>query len=602
MILVDVEGVSARRPDRPLFERLSLTVRTGDRIGIVGINGTGKSTLLRVIAGDSEPDEGAVRRGRGTTVSFLRQDPRLPSGTVREAAGAGWEATALLERVGMGSFADADIATLSGGQTKRVALAQVLTDPGDLLLLDEPTNHLDIDAIAWLESWLTQFRGGVVVITHDRHVLDRVTTRIVELDRGSNFVHDGGYVSFLEARNERESQSVLAESVRRNLARDELRWLRRGAPARSRKPKARIDAANAILQRAPTPSARQGDLDLAGAGPAAAALNSRMVLPTPRLGDKVVELHDVGHRYEGGPWLWEHLDLSLEPRGRLGILGANGTGKTTLLDLIAGRIAPTSGRVEAGPTAVVGYSDQQGRHLDPAQRVRDAVAGPTRQPTWEDAALLDRFWFDGDAQWAPIGTLSGGERRRLQMLLVLATRPNVLLLDEPTNDLDLDTLRALEDYLETWPGSLVVVSHDRAFLERVIEDVVAIDLPGGPGLVPGGYGAWEKARVQSRPARQAAAAGPVRAAPQQSSVPSPASPRGSTRRVRTPSTVRRLLAVAERELDAAVSLRDALVAQLSSAGSDHVELARVGGALASAEERVTMAEHRWLELAEELGS
>ena len=612
MILVDVEGVSARRPDRPLFEQLSLTVRTGDRIGIVGINGTGKSTLLRVIAGDSAPDGGSVRRGRGTTVSFLRQDPQLAAGTVRQAVGEGWEAAALLERVGMGAFADADVATLSGGQTKRVALAQVLTEPGDLLLLDEPTNHLDIDAIAWLESWLTRFRGGVVVITHDRHVLDRATTRIVELDRGSTFVHDGGYVSFLEARNQRESQSALAESVRRNLARDELRWLRRGAPARSRKPKARIDAANAILTRASTQSARQGDLDLAGAGPATAAQGSKSALPTPRLGDKVVELHDVGHRYDDGPWLWEHLDLSLDPRGRLGILGANGTGKTTLLDLIAGRISPTSGRLETGPTAVIGYSDQQGRHLDPAQRVRDAVAGPTRQPTWEDAALLERFWFDGDAQWAPIGTLSGGERRRLQLLLVLATRPNVLLLDEPTNDLDLDTLRALEDYLETWAGSLVVVSHDRSFLERVIDDVVAIDLTGGPGLVPGGYGAWERARVQNRPARQAATAGPARPstaqigalpASHQSGSPPPAgSAQGNPTRVRTPSTIRRLLAVAERELDTAVSTRDSLVAQLSLAGSDHVELARVGGALAVAEERLAVAEHRWLELAEELGS
>ncbi|GAC1590397.1 MAG: ABC-F family ATP-binding cassette domain-containing protein [Acidimicrobiales bacterium] len=602
MILVDVEGVSARRPDRPLFEHLSLTVRAGDRIGIVGINGTGKSTLLRVIAGDSAPEGGSVRRGRGTTVSFLRQDPQLAPGTVREAVGAGWEANALLERVGMGSFADTDVATLSGGQTKRVALAHVLTEPGDLLLLDEPTNHLDIDAIAWLESWLTRFRGGVVVITHDRHVLDRVTTRIVELDRGSNFVHDGGYMSFLEARNQRESQSALAESVRRNLARDELRWLRRGAPARSRKPKARIDAANAILTRAPAPSARQGDLDLAGAGPATAAQSSRSALPTPRLGDKVVELQDVGHRYDGGPWLWEHLDLSLDPRGRLGILGANGTGKTTLLDLIAGRIAPTSGRVETGPTAVIGYSDQQGRHLDPGQRVRDAVAGPTRQPTWEDAALLERFWFDGDAQWAPIGTLSGGERRRLQMLLVLAMRPNVLLLDEPTNDLDLDTLRALEDYLETWPGSLVVVSHDRAFLERVIDDVVAIDLPAGLGLVPGGYGAWERARAQNRPTRQAAAAGPARPSTLHGAAPSPSATPVSARRVRTPSTIRRLLAVAERELDIAVSIRDGLVTQLSAVASDHVELARVGGALATAEERVAAAEHRWLELAEELGS
>ena len=596
MILVDAERLGARRPDRALFENLALTVRTGDRIGIVGINGVGKSTLLRVLAGEDAPEEGTVRRGRGTTVALLAQEPVLPPGTVAAAVGAGWQATSLLERVGMGAFADVDIATLSGGQAKRVALARVLAHPPDLLLLDEPTNHLDIDAIAWLEGWLASFRGGLVMVTHDRHLLDRVTTRMIELDRGGAYVHEGGYASFLEARSEREAQAAVAETVRRNLARDELRWLRRGAPARSRKPKARIDAATAIIEKAPAPSARPGALDLASAGPASA----RSPLPTPRLGDKVIELHDVGQRFGAGPWLWEHLDLALDPRGRLGILGANGTGKTTLLDLLAGRLEPTAGRVERGPTVVVGYSDQLGRELDPAQRVRDAVAGPTRQPTWEDAALMERFWFDADAQWAPIGTLSGGERRRLQLLLVLAGRPNVLLLDEPTNDLDLDTLRALEDYVDTWTGSLVVVSHDRAFLERTVEDVVAIDWPTGAGLVPGGYPAWEARRRAARTGRQATAAGPSRSAPPPPSgrEPPPASVRT---RSRTPSTLRRLLGVAERELEAATAARDERAARLGEAGADHRALAEAAHDLAAAEERLVAAEHRWLELAEELG-
>ena len=591
MILVDAEGLGAERPGRPLFRDLSMTVQTGDRVGIVGINGTGKSTLLRVLAGSAPPERGVVRHGRGVRISSLEQEPALTGSTVQAAIGSGWEAESLLERVGMGAFADADVATLSGGQAKRVALARALLAPADLLLLDEPTNHLDIDAIAWLEDWLDRFRGGLVVITHDRHVLDRVTSKMVELDRGQAHTHDGGYASYLGARLTREAQAATAESVRRNLARSELAWLRRGAPARTRKSKARVVSATKLIESAPTPTARPTALDLRAANQAGSS--SSATLPTPRLGDKVVELHDVGHRFGDGPWLWEHLDLNLDPRGRLGILGANGTGKSTLLDLIDGRLTPTAGRIERGPTVVIGYSDQAGRRLDPEMRVRTAVAGPTRAPGWEDAALMERFWFDGDAQWAPIGLLSGGERRRLQLLLVLAERPNVLLLDEPTNDLDLDSLRALEDYLEEWPGSLVVVSHDRAFLERTVEDVVALDLPGGAGLVPGGYPGWEALRKSRRPTRPVAA--PVRAN-------EPTAGRATSRsRDRTPSTLRRLLERAEKELDDAVADRDRLVVEAGAAAADHVALNEVTTRLATAEARLALAEAAWLRVAEELG-
>src|SRR3954469_16126975 len=243
MILVDLQRVAARRPDRPLFEELSLTVSSGDRLGVVGRNGSGKSTLLRVLSGESNPEEGAVRRGRGVRIGFLDQRPELPAGTVRAAVGSHWEAAAILERLGMGALADADVATLSGGQAKRVALARVLVEEVDLLVLDEPTNHLDVDAIAWLENRLADFRGGLVLVTHDRHVLDRVTTRILELDRGRGYAYEGGYDAYLEARAERRERSAVAEDKRRTLARQELVWLRRGAPARTRKPKARIEAA-----------------------------------------------------------------------------------------------------------------------------------------------------------------------------------------------------------------------------------------------------------------------------------------------------------------------------------------------------------------------
>jgi ABC transport system ATP-binding/permease protein len=590
VILVDLERVTVRRPDRPLFENLSLTVSAGDRLGVVGRNGSGKSTLLRVLAGEASPEAGGVRRGRGVRIGFLPQDPVLPPGSVGAVVGPGWEATAILERLGMGALAGADVATLSGGQAKRTALARLLVTEVDLLVLDEPTNHLDVDAIAWLEERLARFRGGLVLVTHDRHVLDRVTTRMLELDRGRGHIHDTGYTGYLAARSLRAEQEATAETVRRNLARSELAWLRRGAPARTSKPKARIAAATAIVEgRAPGPD-RPGDLDLGAAGQG---------LVTPRLGNKVVQLERAGHRFGDGAWLFRNLDLDLDPGGRLGIVGPNGSGKSTLLDVVAGRRAPAEGTVDVGPTVRLGYFDQRGADLDLSKRVREAVAGKAGQPSWDQVRLMERFWFDDDAQWAPIGTLSGGERRRLQLLLVLTGLPNVVLLDEPTNDLDLDTLRALEDHLETWPGSLVVVSHDRAFLERTVDDVIVLDGRGTARRPPGGYAAYEAARRTAGvrdTTPPAAPGGATRAAAPTSPPPSAAGPKR-----RSASTLRRLLDQAERELAAAGDERGRLQGELARVVNDHVALAEVANALATAEIRLAEAEERWLALAEELG-
>jgi ATP-binding cassette subfamily F protein uup len=577
VILVDADRIAAHRPGRPLFDDLSVTIQTGDRLGVVGINGTGKSTLLRVLARQTEPEAGIVRTGRDVRIGFLGQRPELPAGTVRAAVGEHWEAAAVLDRLGMGALQDADVATLSGGQAKRVALAQLLVTESDLLVLDEPTNHLDIDAIAWLEDRLAAHRGGLVLVTHDRHVLDRVTTRVLELDRGRAFLHDGGYAGYLEGRAAREERAAAAESVRRNLAKKELAWLRRGAPARTRKPKARIDAATAVVEGRAEAEARVGSLELH--------------FGTPRLGDKVIELHGVGHRFGDSDLLFRDLELALDRRERLGVVGPNGSGKTTLLDLLAGRRQPAEGRIETGPTVRLGYYDQTGADLDPAQRVREAVAGP-HAPSVEDALLLERFWFDRDAQFAPIGTLSGGERRRLQLLLVLAQRPNVLLLDEPTNDLDLDTLRALEDFLEDWPGALVVVSHDRAFLERTVEDALVLDGHGRAGRAPGGYAAWEAAR-------RAGVSAPAVAAGGRASARSARPVREPGPKHRSPSTLHRLVTTAEREVAGLERRRDALHADLAAAATDHVELARLGRLLADVESDLTAAEEHWLALAEE---
>ena len=587
MTLVDLAGVAVRRPDRPLFEDLSLTVQTGDRLGVVGRNGTGKSTLLGVLAGVLEPEEGVVRRGRGVRVAFLGQRPVLPPGTVREAVGGHWEAAAILERLGMGPLAGANVATLSGGQAKRVALAQVLVDEADFLILDEPTNHLDLDAVAWLEQRLASFTGGLVLVTHDRHLLDRVTTRVLELDRGHGYTYEGGYEAYLAARTERAEREASAETVRRNLARAELAWLRRGAPARTRKPKARIASATAIVEGRGPVADRPAPLDIAGRRPA-----------TPRLGDKVILLQGVGHRFaEHGRPLFEGLDVDLDPAGRLGIVGPNGAGKSTLLDILAGRLQPSSGTVEVGTTVRIGYYDQTGRDLDPSVRVRDAIAGRNEAPTLDQVKLMERFWFDDDAQWATIGTLSGGEQRRLQLLLALTTLPNVLLLDEPTNDLDLDTLRALEDFLEGWPGSLVVVSHDRAHLERTVEDVLVLDGAGHATVPEGGFAGWLAARNRPATAHPAAPPQPARAA-KPAPEPTPRAPKP-----RSPSTLRRLLTQAERDLESATRARDALAAQLAAPdGQDHVALARVAAELATAESHLHAVEERWLALAEELGA
>ena len=549
MILVDLERVGASRPGRPLYTDLSLTVATGDRLGVVGLNGWGKSTLLRVIAGEGESDGGTVRRGRDLRVGFLDQDPKLAPGLVRDAVPGGWEAEAALDRLGMGGVLDDDTSTLSGGQAKRVALARVLVEETDLLVLDEPTNHLDVGAIEWLEDHLAAYRGGLVIVAHDRHVLDRVTTR-------RSFVHEGGYASWLAHRIEREEQAVSAEQVRKNLARTELAWLRRGAPARTTKAKSRVASATALVEARPEAAARGGELDLARFGSA-------------RLGDVVVELHGAGFAWPGSAPLFEDLELLLDPRERLGIVGPNGSGKTTLLEVIAGRRAPTSGTVRHGSTVQLAYHDQHGAELDLGMRVRDAVAGG-HPPTNEHASLLERFWFDRDAQFAPIGTLSGGERRRLQLLLVLARRPNVLLLDEPTNDLDLDTLRALEDFLEDWPGALVVVSHDRVFLDRTVERRIELGTPS---------------RSSSR-----------------SGAPAPSTRQRTEGKGRSASTLRRLVGQAEREVESGTAERDRLLAALAAAGSDHVELTRLGAALAVVEASLAEAEERWLALADELGA
>ena len=600
MILIDAQGLKASRPNRPLFDNISLTLSDGDRIGVVGLNGCGKSTLLRILSGDYAPDSGVVRYGRGARIGILAQQPALPSGSVRDAVSADWRGEAMLDRLGMSGLIDAQTNELSGGQQKRVALAKLLVSEWDALILDEPTNHLDLDAIAYLEEWLANFRGGLILVTHDRHVLDRVTTKVLEIDRGKAYLHmpaqrsDGsGYAAYLAARIEREEQAVTAEQKRKNLARTELAWLRRGAPARTTKPKARIAAATELVNRRPEAAARSGEIGLS--------------LGNQRLGSKGVELHGVafswptarpnaGANGDAGALVLNAFDHELEPGDRLGIVGPNGAGKSTLLDLISGRLKPTHGHLDIGSTVKIGYYDQLGRELNVNQRVREAVAGDKGQPSIEDNQLMRQFWFDGDTQHAPISTLSGGERRRLQLLLTLIEQPNVLLLDEPTNDLDLDTLRALEDYLDEWPGIVVVVSHDRVFLDRTVVDVLALDGVGGAAVVRGGVAGWLKQR-KSAPTEQMSGTqrGKLISTPDVAA----AELKQKSKSTKSPSTLRRLLAQSETTLAKATAELEKLTAQMSAAGSDHVKLTKISEELAKAQAKVNSAEETWLALAAE---
>ena len=589
MILIDAAGLKASRPNRPLFADVSLTLSDGDRVGVVGINGCGKSTLLRFLGREAEPEAGEVRWGRGARVGFLPQQPVLPAGTVRDAVGAGWEGEAMLDRLGMAALVDSRTDELSGGQAKRVALARLLCGEYEALILDEPTNHLDLDGIKFLEEWLAAFRGGLVLVTHDRHVLDRVTTRVLEIDRGAAYLHlpagqhaGSGYAAYLAGRAEREERAEVAEQVRRNLAVKELAWLRRGAPARTAKPKARIATATALVQGKAQAAAREGSLALS--------------MGSQRLGSKGIEARDIVFRWPDGTPVLGGVNVAFEPGDRVGIVGPNGAGKSTLLDLIAGRLTPTAGEVERGTTVKIGYYDQLGRGLDLTQRVREAVAGNKGEPSLTDVTLMKRFWFDGDAQFAPIGTLSGGERRRLQLLLTLVEQPNVLLLDEPTNDLDLDTLRALEDFLDDWPGIVVTVSHDRSFLDRVTDELLALDGRGGAEWVRGGVGAWLAAHQATADVPQQA--GRSSAPAKAPSAPAGRAPAAKPAAGRSPSTVRRQLGQAERDLAAATDRRDSVLRELQDA-LDHREMAAIGERLAAAQQAVDEAEEQWLALASE---
>ncbi|MGV0635739.1 ABC-F family ATP-binding cassette domain-containing protein [Mycolicibacillus trivialis] len=487
--LLGAEALHLRYPTGVVLDGVSLGVDDGDRIGIVGRNGDGKSSLLGLLTGRIDPDRGRVTRRSGLRVGALAQaDTLIAEQTVGhtlvgDAADHEWASDPRIRDVVDGLVADLDwkaaIGTLSGGQRRRVQLAALLIGDWDVIALDEPTNHLDLQGITWLADHLTtrwaRNTGGLLVITHDRWFLDEVAATTWEVHDRTVEPFDGGYAAYVLARVERDRQAAVAEAKRQNLLRKELAWLRRGAPARTAKPKFRIEAANALIADVPP---LRNSVELAK-------------LATARLGKTVVDLLDVSVSYDGRPVL-SNVEWRIGPGERTGIVGANGAGKSTLLGLIAGTVAPDTGRVKRGKTVQLGVLDQQSGELAglAGDRVADVLAGLRndyrvggRELT--PAQLLERLGFDRAQLSARVGDLSGGQRRRLQFLLVLLAEPNVLILDEPTNDVDTDMLTAIEDLLDSWPGTLIVVSHDRYLLERVTDQQYGI-LAGRLRHLPGG--------------------------------------------------------------------------------------------------------------------
>jgi ATP-binding cassette subfamily F protein uup len=487
--LVNLEAVSKAHGTTGVLDAVSLGVADDERIGVVGRNGGGKSTLLRILAGDEAPDTGRVTHVGGLSVGRLAQHDRLTPGAtvlhsvVGDGAEHEWAADGRVRGVlgGLlrGIAHDAVVDVLSGGERRRVALAALLVDDPTLLLLDEPTNHLDLEAIDWLARHLAARRGALVVVTHDRWFLDAVCEATWEVADGAVHAYDGGYAAYVLARAERDRQAAAGEDRRRNLMRKELAWLRRGPPARTSKPKFRIDAANALI--ADEPPVRD-TVEL-------------MRFAASRLGKNVYDIEDVTLSL-GGRVLLDDVTWRLGPGDRVGLLGPNGAGKTTLLRLLVGDLQPTSGQVKVGTTVAPAYLSQQVGELDPSQRVLEAVediakrvsVGRGREQT--AGQLLETLGFPSARQWTPVGDLSGGERRRVQLLRLLMAGPNVLLLDEPTNDLDVETLSQVEDLLDGWAGTVVVVSHDRWFLERVCDTVWALPGDGSLRHLPGGVEAY----------------------------------------------------------------------------------------------------------------
>lgn len=619
MNLVTLEGVSKQYSERLLLDRVDLLINEGDKIGLIGPNGSGKTTLLRMIAGREAPDSGQITVWGHIRIQYLSQEPVLTGNlTVLETLlqsdspdmkrllayrrvseqlqlrpddpalqhqlhnlnaeleqSNGWQvenqAKTILTRLGVTQF-ETPVANLSGGQQKRVALAQALLSPTELLILDEPTNHIDAEAIMWLEDYLAGLSGGLLMVTHDRYFLDRVVNRIVELDRRQLVSYPGNYSRYLEKREVRHERLAANELKRQNLLRRELEWLRRGAQARSTKQKARKQRVAELMQLSYDRAERSVAMALAGR----------------RLGKQVLTVEGLNHSYDGQPVL-ENVSFYLGPGDRVGLIGLNGAGKSTFLDILAGRLRPEQGRLQWGETVVLGYYDQKSSGLREDQRVLDFIEAEAplvrtdQGERIEAAQMLDWFLFTRPEQQAKIRSLSGGERRRLYLLQALVHQPNVLLLDEPTNDLDIQTLNVLEQFLDHFQGALVVVSHDRYFLDRTVDFLVAVENGQLSGRYPAPFASFLVAR-QVPPENQQAVGRPEKG---RESRPGKASWK-----------IQRELESLEATIASLESEKEALVLAINQNSHDFVQLRILSGRLAQLETTLDQALAQWLELSQ----
>ncbi|NLU69997.1 ABC-F family ATP-binding cassette domain-containing protein [Streptomyces sp. HNM0574] len=610
--LVNLEAVGKVYGTRALLDGISLGVSEGDRIGVVGRNGDGKTTLIRILAKLEEADSGRVTHNGGLRLGVLTQHDSLdPAATVRhevvgDMADHEWAGDAKIRDVLTGLFGGLDlpgfshgldtvIGPLSGGERRRIALAKLLISEQDLIVLDEPTNHLDVEGIAWLARHLRARRSALVCVTHDRWFLDQVCTRMWDVQRGAVHEYEGGYSDYVFARNERERIAAQEETKRQNLMRKELAWLRRGAPARTSKPRFRIEAANALIANEPPPR------DTA----------ELMRFANSRLGKTVFELEDVS--VQAGPKvLLKHLTWQLGPGERVGLVGVNGAGKTSLLRALADTAATggerpselvSGGRIKVGKTVKLAYLSQEVAELDPTLRVLEAVEGVRSRvdlgkgKEMTASQLCERFGFVKEKQWTPVGDLSGGERRRLQVLRLLMDEPNVLFLDEPTNDLDIETLTQLEDLLDGWPGSLVVISHDRFFVERTTDNVLALMGDGTLRMLPRGIDEY----LERREKQQAAVAAP--AAPGAGSAgaaPSGAADAGKAGRSAGLSrAAQKEMSRIERQLDKVGEKESGLHARMAENATDFALVAELDAELRELAGQREELEMRWLELADD---
>lgn len=484
-MLLTAEHISKNYGSKQLLKDVSLYLNERERIGIVGLNGSGKSTLLKILAGFEQGDEGSISTNQNVQISYLSQNPNMNDeltvlGQVFEAYTQQfrelneYEVRSMLSKLGITEY-DAKIGSLSGGQRKRVALASALIHPADILILDEPTNHLDSEMVSWLEQRLSRFTGGLIMVTHDRYFLERVVTRIVELTHGKLYSYEANYSNYLQLKAQRFEMEKASERKRQAILRKEYEWIMRGARARGTKSRERIERFETLKEQS------------------APVLDNKVQMTTvsSRLGRKLIEMQEVSKKF-GTHTIINEFTYHIKRDDRIGIVGKNGAGKTTLLNLMTGELAPDNGMVEIGDTVQIGYFSQEGKELDLHQRVFDFISEiarevKTKEGTFSASQLLERFLFSSDLQYTMIGKLSGGERRRLYLLSILIAAPNILFLDEPTNDLDIETLTILEDYLESFPGAVITVSHDRFFLDKVATTIFELSGDGRVVCYTGNY-------------------------------------------------------------------------------------------------------------------